>query len=412
MRIMQINASDIGSTGSIVMSICTESDKRGWYSDFVFSRKHREVYECAVPRNVTLRYEQGIYRRVYHITGMHYGFAPLSTSKILRLIKKQKPDIVHLHSINCGVVNIYSLLNFLKKNKIPTVLTHHAEFFYTGNCPHAFDCDRWLSGCGNCPNRFVATSCKWRDSTAVAWKRMRKAFSGFDRIHAVAVSPWLRERAENSPIMEGVPHSTVLNGVDINLFKPQKEEADQLKEKLHIGKDTKIILQVTAHFDDTDITSKGGKYLVDLAKAMQDDPVVFLVVGSNCVHDILPGNMRVIGHVNSAEELALYYSMADVCVTTSRRETFGMTVAESLCCGTPVVGFLAGGPETIALPEFTQFLPYGDVEGMQHALKDKWLQFKDGRIDCIATKAAGKYDNDRMSKAYCELYKSMLKEKG
>ena len=36
-------------------------------------------------------------------------------------------------------------------------------------------------------------------------------------------------------------------------------------------------------------------------------------------------------------------------VLTSKRETYGMACAESLACGTPVVAFLAGGTESIAL---------------------------------------------------------------
>ena len=41
--------------------------------------------------------------------------------------------------------------------------------------------------------------------------------------------------------------------------------------------------------------------------------------------------------------LAEYYSLVDVTVITSFHETFSMVVAESLSCGTPIVGFKAGG---------------------------------------------------------------------
>ncbi len=33
-----------------------------------------------------------------------------------------------------------------------------------------------------------------------------------------------------------------------------------------------------------------------------------------------------------------------------------MVTAESLCCGTPVVGFTAGGPESIAIDAFSNFV--------------------------------------------------------
>ena len=38
-----------------------------------------------------------------------------------------------------------------------------------------------------------------------------------------------------------------------------------------------------------------------------------------------------------------------------------MVTAESLCCGTPVVGFKAGAPEQIAIKEFSEFVEYGDL---------------------------------------------------
>ena len=54
--------------------------------------------------------------------------------------------------------------------------------------------------------------------------------------------------------------------------------------------------------------------------------------------------------VEDQSELAAFYSLADVTLLTSEKETFSMVCAESLCCGTPVVGFQAGAPEGISLP--------------------------------------------------------------
>ena len=50
-----------------------------------------------------------------------------------------------------------------------------------------------------------------------------------------------------------------------------------------------------------------------------------------------------LGFLTSREELALLYSAADVTVVASLEEVFPNTVAESLACGTPVVGFTIAG---------------------------------------------------------------------
>ena len=39
-----------------------------------------------------------------------------------------------------------------------------------------------------------------------------------------------------------------------------------------------------------------------------------------------------------------------------------MIVAESLCCGTPVVGFKAGAPEQITIKEYSEFSEFGNIE--------------------------------------------------
>lgn len=41
-----------------------------------------------------------------------------------------------------------------------------------------------------------------------------------------------------------------------------------------------------------------------------------------------------------------------------------MTCAEALCCGTPVVGFKCGAPETVFGEPEAKFVEYGDIAGV------------------------------------------------
>lgn len=60
-------------------------------------------------------------------------------------------------------------------------------------------------------------------------------------------------------------------------------------------------------------------------------------------------------------ELPLYYSAADLCAVPSAHESFGMVAVESMACGTPVVGFRAGGLASTIVDGRTGFLaPFGD----------------------------------------------------
>ena len=105
----------------------------------------------------------------------------------------------------------------------------------------------------------------------------------------------------------------------------------------------------------------------------------------------------------SQEELAKLYSEADVTLILSRRETFSMVTAESLCCGTPVVGFKAGGPESIAIPEASIFVEYGEINSLVGALKN---EFEVVNRQGISFRAKEIYSSESMAIGYLKLYES------
>lgn len=409
MKILHINASDSGSTGKIVLSITSEAEKRGFETVSLFPNKTREADKRIKEYVTSPRFEQSINRRLCYIYGLHYGMAPLATARILHIIKKEKPDVVHLHSINCFTVNIYRLLGYLKKKGIATVVTNHAEFFYTGSCPYAYECEGWMSGCGKCPNLFSASESKLFDRTHTAWKRMKKAFSGFSKIQVVSVSPWVYSRSVRSPILEGISQSVILNGVDTGTFAPC--DGRHLRENLGISEDKKVILHVTSGFSVSDSDRKGGAFLVELARRFKGENVEFVVVGRGNPPQNMPENFKFIGAVHDQKLLAEYYSMADLCVVTSRRETFGMTVAEALCCGSPVVGFKSGGSESIALGEYSEFVEFGDVDALENIIRNKWLNNKNQENSQRLSEIANHTYSDKvMGKQYCDLYFEVTKK--
>ena len=75
--------------------------------------------------------------------------------------------------------------------------------------------------------------------------------------------------------------------------------------------------------------------------------------------------------LKDSEMLSRFYSLADVFVIFSKRETYSMTCAEALCCGTPVVGFKCGAPETVFEEPYAQFLDYGDIDAVRKLLENR-----------------------------------------
>lgn len=139
MKILQINnVYKKGSTGKITYDIHQELQRRGIESVVCYGRGQK-VDEINVHKTCGEFYSKinNIWSR---ITGIMYGGCFFSTNRLISIVKKEKPDIVHLQCLNGYFVNIYRLINWLKKNKIKTVLTLHAEFMYTGGCGHSIGC--------------------------------------------------------------------------------------------------------------------------------------------------------------------------------------------------------------------------------------------------------------------------------
>ena len=173
--------------------------------------------------------------------------------------------------------------------------------------------------------------------------------------------------------------------------------------------DWRTVLFVTADFNTTDKYSKGGFYLLELARLLKNEKIRFEVVGRTASKKVEEDNVRIIGPVHDKNELADFYRKADVALTLSQRETYGMTVAEALLCGTPVVGFKNGGSESIALSDHTQFVEFGDVKKLADIIRNKWIDYKDIHSNQIALEAEYMYSDKAMATAYENLYLEVIK---
>lgn len=407
MKVLQVNCVyKTGSTGKITYDIHTELQKQGIESIVCYGRGTKS-HEANVYKICSELYSH-VHHLLANITGVMYGGCFFSTNTLISIIKREKPDIVHLQCINGYFVNIYRLVEWLKNKHIKTILTLHAEFMYTGGCGHSLDCNQWSTGtgCGHpaCPRWRKETKSLFFDRTSVMWKRMKDAFDGFDKgLIVTSVSPWLMERAERSPILQGKKHRVVLNGLDDAVF--HYYDARSLREK-HGFKGEKLLFHATPYFSAQPDHIKGGYYILELAKRLRGQDIQLIVAGAHADDLEVPDNVVLLGRVSDQNLLAQYYSMADLTLLTSRKETFSMVTAESLCCGTPVVGFQAGAPEQIAIPEYSRFVEHGDLDALEGCVRDM-LERPCDKVE-VSTQALAKYGKGTMCEEYIKIYQELF----
>lgn len=395
-----------GSTGFIVRDIMTEMTKLGHNVVIATGLKYGEddsrVHIVATPR------EKKWFWRLSRIGFPKFSGSIKATKRLINLIEEKKPDVVNLHLLHCSTLNLYFLLEYLGKHNIKTVVTNHAELYFTGSCGYAYECDRWKECmCKGCPDTKEATGAYLFGNAHRNWLLMRKAFSFFkpNNLLFTAVSPWTKERMLQSPITNNFSCVVTMNGLNIDIF----QKCDNITAVLdRFGDNKPYVVWVTANFNPENKNDvKGGWYFVELARLLPEQRFVAVSTNSSNIED-LPSNIVMWGKAKSQKELAQLYSGAVLTVLVSRRETFSMVTAESLCCGTPVVGFKAGGPETIAIPKYSRFVEQADTAALAEAVK--YMSKQDFDRILISKEARVKYCSKTMAQQYLKAYESVLKD--
>lgn len=402
MRILSINTvfSD-GSTGKLLEDIHTRLERDGHESYIVYGLGKDITSDNGRFYRTTSNFSAQQYRRIARFDGLKYNTAYFETLKLLKHIAKIKPDIVHIHCLNCGYVEPFVLLRWLGKHGYPVLVTHHADVTITANCDHAYNCELWKTGCKfNCKQLKNEDSYKLAALARLSWIQMRNAFSKITNLYATGVSKWMLERVMQSPFFMGSECRLVENGIDTSIFRYSEDCTNEMMDNCH-AKGSKIILHVTPSLLQP---IKGGKFIFELAQRIKD--ALFIIVGSRGERiDDIPDNVIIVPHIDSKQELASYYQKADLVLLTSKKESFSMVTAESQCCGTPVIGFKAGAPETIAIKEYSEFVEYSNIDSLEQTVI-KWLSKTIDKED-LSSKAILKFDAEIMYQKYLAFYKSI-----
>ena len=395
MRVFLINSvCAFGSTGRIMAELSRMLHARGDAALLAFGRGE------AYPDIPTLRIGTSLdcYAHVLNtrLTGVTGKGSKRATEQLIERIRAYSPDLIHLGNIHGYYINLERLIRFLKEYGKPVVWTLHDCWAFTGHCPHFTDveCDRWKTGCYDCPKRKLYPA-SWffdRSKSTYFWKK--QLFSGFEQLHFVAPSRWLKGCLQES-FLQDYPVSVIENGINLSVFRPTPSDF----KKRHGLEGKRIVLGVATPWDER----KGLFDFIHLRKFLPDDWKIVMVALSEKQMQGLPEGILGLPRTESAQALAEIYSAADVYANPTYCDTFPTTNLEALACGTPVVTYKAGGsPE--AVTEQTGFVvPMGDVRALAEAIQKAAETVQ--REDCAAR--GREFAREERFGAYLSLYDSL-----
>lgn len=346
MRIVQINISEVGSTGKIMHGLSKVARENGhevWsFSPIGYQRGQKQKPAVIKGHSqISSRFSTMLHLRFYQLSGIHGVLSVLGGIQLLMALKRIRPDLIQLHNLHSEMFNLPLLFGFIKKYKIPTIWTLHDCWSFTGKCPHfeMAGCEKWKSGCGNCPqiNEYPRTLI---DNTKFMWKLKRRWFTGVDNMTIVTPSQWLADLVKQS-FLRDYPVKVINNGIDLDVFKPIESN---VREKYGIAQDKFMILGVAADWG----VRKGLDVFVELSKRLDDRFQIVLVGTDDRIDKQLPENIVSIHRTENQKQLAEIYTTADLFVNPTREEVLGLVNIEANACGTPVITFNSGGsPECI-----------------------------------------------------------------
>lgn len=257
----------------------------------------------------------------------------------------EKPDIIHCHNLHGNYFNLRSL-KYLSGN-YPVFLTLHDAWTLGGHCAHSFECQRWTSGCGQCPDISIYQSIS-RDMSAFNWRLKRNIYKKCS-FFLVTPSQWLMEKVKKSMLLPAIKKARVINnGIDTEIF--QMGDMLEARRILDIPSADKIVIFASngvksSIWKDYQMMRKAVEIT---AKKMPGTNIQFLALGEESEPEKIGDAVVKFVPPQEQERLALYYRAADLYMHAAKAETFPNVIIESLACGTPVVATAIGGiPEQI-----------------------------------------------------------------
>jgi glycosyltransferase involved in cell wall biosynthesis len=412
LRIAMVHASDLGGGAErSVVSLHRALRARGHAVTLFVGDKR-----TAEPGVEAISYVRGLpgSRRAARWLEQRFGWQDIYNPSF-RALAEHLPgrfDVVHFHSLwgSAGYADLAALPAITRR--LPGVLTLREQWMLTGHCACFFDCRRWQTGCGSCPDLSIPPAIP-RDGTRFNWQRKRRLIAA-SRLHLVAISDHLKRQMAQSPILREKPMHRIYNGIDLSVFvPPPADERRRLRQNLGFA-DADTVVLLTGQTVEGLRQGIAAHHAIAAMNACSDlSALRALVVGPSAEQftQALQVPAKTLPFQRSEAEMARCYQLADVTLVTSKVEAFGRIAAESQACGTPVVAFGADAiPEVVLDSVGGLVVPPEDTAALGAALR-RMLLDAELRKRCARAgreHVARQFDERHVADQYLCVYRKIL----
>ncbi len=398
MRILQINAVyGFKSTGIIVKDIESHLEKDGHQSHIAYQSAINPPAESYRIGNKLDWKIHALYSRIF---GKQAYASRGATKKLIKYISKIGPDAVHLHNLHSNYINLNLLCDYLAKENIPTVITLHDCWYFTGKCTHyaGVKCDKWQASCGECPLNKGEQPSWFSDVTHKVLKDKTDHLNKIKNLTLVGCSEWITKEVEKS-YLNPKYLLTVYNGVDTAVFRPHKSD---FKERCGITQPF-VIMGMADKW-----CLPENRLAVKEIIANNKDARIIIVGCSEAQKRVFEGfqNVLPLGYITDRQELSDVYASSNVFINLTHADTLPTVNMEAICCGTPVITYdCCGSPELV-----DQNSGFIVEENNIPSLLEKIEYIKTNPIKIPIEEKHKKFDKNTCYGKYLEIYKKITEK--
>ncbi|MDY7227003.1 glycosyltransferase family 4 protein [Hyalangium rubrum] len=279
----------------------------------------------------------------------------------------------------------------------------------------------------------LSTPCVWHIHDFIGERPLvRRALQALRPLATAAIANSRAVGLDAREVLGQVPVHVVYNGVDAERFAPGPGEGVRLDGLAGLSAAPEGTLRIG--LVATYARWKGQEvFLQAAAELLREHPILpvrFYLVGaplyrtpdSQFSEEELRGRVQQLGlsgHVGLVpfqQEPAAIYRALDIFVHAStRREPFGLTIAEAMACGRPaIISRASGAAEQLTDGEDALTLPSGDVEALKEALRtlveDAGLRERLGQA--ARRTAVARFSRERYAREILAVYQGLLRAEG